>query len=51
MVEVHAGIHPGELSWPATWTNQVQGTTERQEEAIPSRISGVVVEFGYGTTS
>jgi NADPH:quinone reductase-like Zn-dependent oxidoreductase len=49
IVAVHAaGFTPGELEWPATWTDRAgrDGTP-----TVPGHeLSGVVTELGYGTT-
>jgi NADPH:quinone reductase-like Zn-dependent oxidoreductase len=49
IVRVHAaGFTPGELDWPATWTDR---TGRDRTPSIPGHeLSGVVVELGYGTT-
>jgi NADPH:quinone reductase-like Zn-dependent oxidoreductase len=49
IVRVHAaGFTPGELDWPATWTDR---SGKDRTPAIPGHeLSGVVVELGYGTT-
>jgi NADPH:quinone reductase-like Zn-dependent oxidoreductase len=49
IVRVHgAGFTPGELDWPATWTDRAG---QDRTPAIPGHeVSGVVAELGYGTT-
>lgn len=49
VVRVHAsGFTPGELTWPATWTDRAG---HDRTPAIPGHeVSGVVAELGYGTT-
>lgn len=49
IVRVHAaGFTPGELDWPATWTDR---TGHDRSPSIPGHeVSGVVAELGYGTT-
>jgi NADPH:quinone reductase-like Zn-dependent oxidoreductase len=49
IVEVHAaGFTPGELDWPATWTDRAG---RDRTPSIPGHdVSGVVAELGYGTT-
>jgi NADPH:quinone reductase-like Zn-dependent oxidoreductase len=49
VVRVHAsGFTPGELTWPATWTDRAG---HDRVPAIPGHeASGVVTELGYGTT-
>lgn len=49
IVRVHAaGFTPGELDWPATWTDRAG---RDRTPTIPGHdVSGVVVELGYGTT-
>jgi NADPH:quinone reductase-like Zn-dependent oxidoreductase len=49
IVRVHAaGFTPGELDWPATWTDRAG---HDRSPSIPGHeVSGVVAEFGYGTT-
>jgi NADPH:quinone reductase-like Zn-dependent oxidoreductase len=49
VVRVHAsGFTPGELTWPATWTDRAG---HDRIPAIPGHeASGVVTELGYGTT-
>ncbi|MFI5586113.1 NADP-dependent oxidoreductase [Amycolatopsis sp. NPDC051758] len=49
IVRVHAaGFTPGELDWPATWTDR---TGRDRTPSVPGHeLSGVVVELGYGTT-
>lgn len=49
IVRVHAAsFTPGELDWPATWTDRAG------RDRIPSipghEVSGVIAELGYGTT-
>ncbi|MEV4146054.1 NADP-dependent oxidoreductase [Amycolatopsis sp. NPDC049691] len=49
VVEVHAaGFTPGELSWPATWTDRAGH--DRAPSVPGHELSGVVAELGYGTT-
>jgi NADPH:quinone reductase-like Zn-dependent oxidoreductase len=49
IVAVHAaGFTPGELEWPATWTDRAG--RERTPSVPGHELSGVVVELGYGTT-
>jgi NADPH:quinone reductase-like Zn-dependent oxidoreductase len=49
IVRVHAaGFTPGELDWPATWTDR--GGRDRTPSVPGHELSGVVVELGYGTT-
>ncbi len=49
IVEVHAaGFTPGELEWPATWTDRAG--RDRTPTVPGHELSGVVVELGYGTT-
>jgi NADPH:quinone reductase-like Zn-dependent oxidoreductase len=49
IVEVHAaGFTPGELDWPATWTDRAG--RDRTPSIPGHEVSGVVVELGYGTT-
>ena len=49
VVRVHAaGFTPGELDWPATWTDR---TGRDRTPSVPGHeLSGVVAELGYGTT-
>lgn len=49
VVRVHAaGFTPGELDWPATWTDRAG---HDRTLAVPGHeVSGVVAELGYGTT-
>lgn len=49
IVAVHAaGFNPGELDWPATWTDRAG--RDRTPSVPGHELSGVVVELGYGTT-
>ncbi|MDF3302488.1 NADP-dependent oxidoreductase [Streptomyces tropicalis] len=49
IVRVHAaGFTPGELDWPATWTDRVG--RDRTPSVPGHELSGVVAELGYGTT-
>src|SRR6201999_693164 len=49
IVRVHAaGFTPGELDWPATWTDRAG--RDRTPSIPRHELSGVVVELGYGTT-
>jgi NADPH:quinone reductase-like Zn-dependent oxidoreductase len=49
IVRVHAaGFTPGELEWPATWTDRAG--RDRTPSVPGHELSGVVVELGYGTT-
>jgi NADPH:quinone reductase-like Zn-dependent oxidoreductase len=49
IVAVHAaGFTPGELDWPATWTDRAG--RDRTPTVPGHELSGVVVELGYGTT-
>lgn len=49
IVRVHAaGFTPGELDWPATWTDRAG--RDRTPTIPGHEVSGVVVELGYGTT-
>jgi NADPH:quinone reductase-like Zn-dependent oxidoreductase len=49
VVGVHAaGFTPGELDWPATWTDRAG--RDRTPTIPGHEVSGVVVELGYGTT-
>src|SRR5918911_1760717 len=43
-----AGFTPGELDWPATWTDRAG--RDRTPTVPGHELSGVVVELGYGTT-
>ncbi|MEV4618786.1 NADP-dependent oxidoreductase [Asanoa sp. NPDC049573] len=49
IVRVHAaGFTPGELAWPATWTDRAG---HDRTPSIPGHeLSGTVAELGYGTT-
>jgi NADPH:quinone reductase-like Zn-dependent oxidoreductase len=49
IVRVHAaGFTPGELDWPATWTDRAG---HDRSPTIPGHeLSGVVADLGYGTT-
>lgn len=48
IVQVHAaGFTPGELSWPATWTDRAG--RDRTPSVPGHELSGVVVELGDGT--
>jgi NADPH:quinone reductase-like Zn-dependent oxidoreductase len=48
-VRVHAaGFTPGELDWPATWTDRAG--RDRTPSVPGHELSGVVVELGFGTT-
>jgi NADPH:quinone reductase-like Zn-dependent oxidoreductase len=49
IVRVHAAsFTPGELDWPATWTDR---NGHARTQSIPGHeLSGVVAELGYGTT-
>jgi NADPH:quinone reductase-like Zn-dependent oxidoreductase len=49
IVRVHAaGFTPGELDWPATWTDR---NGHDRTPSVPGHdLSGVVAELGYGTT-
>ncbi len=48
-MRVHAaGFTPGELDWPATWTDRAG--RDRTPSVPGHELSGVVVELGYGTT-
>src|ERR1700750_892773 len=48
IVEVHAAAFtPGELDWPATWTDRAGH--DRTPSVPGHELSGVVVELGYGT--
>ena len=49
IVRVHAaGFTPGELAWPATWTDRAG--RDRTPSVPGHEVSGVVAELGYGTT-
>jgi NADPH:quinone reductase-like Zn-dependent oxidoreductase len=49
IVRVHAaGFTPGELEWPATWTDRAG--RDRTPTVPGHELSGVVVALGYGTT-
>ena len=49
VVRVHAaGFTPGELGWPATWTDRAG--RDRTPSIPGHELSGVVVELGFGTT-
>jgi NADPH:quinone reductase-like Zn-dependent oxidoreductase len=49
IVKVHAaGFTPGELTWPATWSDRAG--RDRTPSVPGHEVSGVVVELGYGTT-
>jgi NADPH:quinone reductase-like Zn-dependent oxidoreductase len=49
IVAVHAaGFTPGELEWPATWTDRAG--RDRTPTVPGHELSGVVAELGYGTT-
>jgi NADPH:quinone reductase-like Zn-dependent oxidoreductase len=49
IVRVHAaGFTPGELTWPATWTDRAG--RDRTPSVPGHELSGVVAELGYGTT-
>jgi NADPH:quinone reductase-like Zn-dependent oxidoreductase len=49
IVRVHAaGFTPGELDWPATWSDRA--SRDRTPSVPGHELSGVVVELGYGTT-
>jgi NADPH:quinone reductase-like Zn-dependent oxidoreductase len=49
IVRIHAaGFTPGELDWPSTWTDRAG--RDRTPSVPGHELSGVVVEFGYGTT-
>ena len=49
IVRVHAaGSTPGELDWPATWTDRAG--RDRAPSVPGHELSGVVTELGYGTT-
>jgi NADPH:quinone reductase-like Zn-dependent oxidoreductase len=49
IVRVHtAGFTPGELDWPATWSDRAG--RDRRPSIPGHELSGVVVDLGYGTT-
>ncbi len=49
VVRVHAaGFTPGELTWPASWTDRAG--RDRTPSVPGHELSGVVAELGYGTT-
>ncbi|MCP2265804.1 NADP-dependent oxidoreductase [Promicromonospora thailandica] len=49
VVRVHAsGFTPGELTWPATWTDRAG--RDRTPSIPGHELAGVVTELGYGTT-
>jgi len=49
IVKVHAaGFTPGELNWPASWTDRAG--RDRTPSIPGHELSGVVAELGYGTT-
>ena len=49
VVRVHAaGFTPGELEWPATWTDRAG--RDRTPTVPGHEVAGVVADFGYGTT-
>jgi NADPH:quinone reductase-like Zn-dependent oxidoreductase len=49
IVRVHAaGFTPGELDWPATWTDRAG--RDRTPSIPGHELSGTVAELGYGTT-
>lgn len=49
IVRVHAaGFTPGELDWPATWTDRAG--RDRTPTIPGHEVSGVVAELGFGTT-
>jgi NADPH:quinone reductase-like Zn-dependent oxidoreductase len=49
IVAVHAAAFtPGELDWPATWTDRAG--RDRTPTIPGHEVSGVVTELGYGTT-
>lgn len=49
IVRVHAaGFTPGELDWPATWTDRAG--RDRTPTIPGHEVAGVVAELGYGTT-
>src|SRR6201991_5054751 len=49
VVQVHAsGFTPGELTWPATWTDRLG--RDRTPSIPGHELAGVVSALGYGTT-
>src|SRR4051812_8678344 len=49
VVRVHAaGFTPGELTWPATWTDRAG--RDRTPSIPGHEVAGVVSGLGYGTT-
>lgn len=49
VVRVHAAAFtPGELDWPATWTDRAG--RDRAPTIPGHEVSGVIAELGYGTT-
>jgi NADPH:quinone reductase-like Zn-dependent oxidoreductase len=49
VLRVHAaGFTPGELDWPATWSDRAG--RDRTPSVPGHEVSGVVVELGFGTT-
>ena len=49
VVRVHAaGLTPGELDWPSTWSDRAG--RDRTPSVPGHAVSGVVAELGYGTT-
>lgn len=49
IVRVHAaGFTPGELTWPATWTDRAG--RDRTPSIPGHELSGTVAELGFGTT-
>jgi len=49
VVRVHAaGFTPGELDWPATWTDRAG--RDRTPSVPGHEVAGVVAELGFGTT-
>lgn len=49
IVRVHAaGVTPGELDWPATWTDRAG--RDRTPTIPGHEVSGSIIELGYGTT-
>ncbi|WP_123028432.1 NADP-dependent oxidoreductase [Mycolicibacterium stellerae] len=49
IVQVYsAGFTPGELDWPATWTDRAG--RDRTPTIPGHEVSGVIAELGYGTT-
>lgn len=49
IVRVHAaGFTPGELEWPATWTDRAG--RDRTPSVPGHELAGIVTELGYGTT-